>query len=329
MARDPAVIVIGQGVADFKGMYGTTLGLTERFGSDRVIDSPLSEDGMTGVALGAAMAGLRPIHTHIRMDFMLLAMNQLVNIAAKCRYMYGGRVSVPIVVRGVIGRSWGQGAQHSQGLHAMFMHVPGLRVVAPNTPYDAKGLLLAALACPDPVIFIEHRMSHFQTGHVPEDPYTLDFGRSRVLAQGSDVTLVGVSHAAVECLRARMLLAGAGIDGEVIDPVSLSPLDVQGITRSVAKTGRLVVVDSAWTACGATAEIVAAVGEALGGQTSFAYRRMGFAPVVCPTSKPLERHFYPTPRTIAQAAHELVRGGTAWEPDDVPSHEVIEFRGPF
>ncbi|TMJ08413.1 MAG: alpha-ketoacid dehydrogenase subunit beta, partial [Bacillati bacterium ANGP1] len=141
MARDPSVIVLGIGVDDFKAVYGTTRGLLEKFGPERVFDTPLSEDGMTGVAIGAAMAGLRPIHVHIRMDFVMLAMNQIVNIAAKARYMYGGTVSVPIVVRSVIGRSWGQGAQHSQALQALFMHVPGLRVVAPSTPYDAKGCL--------------------------------------------------------------------------------------------------------------------------------------------------------------------------------------------
>jgi pyruvate/2-oxoglutarate/acetoin dehydrogenase E1 component len=137
MARDPSVLVMGQGIDDFKGMYGTTRGLAERFGAERAFDTPLAEEGMTGVAIGLALAGMRPIHTHIRMDFMLLAMNQIVNIAAKARYMYGGSVSVPLVIRGVIGRSWGQGAQHSQGLHALFAHIPGLRVVAPTTPYDA------------------------------------------------------------------------------------------------------------------------------------------------------------------------------------------------
>src|SRR5947208_7402484 len=145
MARDPSVIVLGIGVDDFKAVYGTTRGLLEKFGPERVFDTPLSEDGMTGVAIGAAMAGLRPIHVHIRMDFLTLAMNQIVNIAAKARYMYGGSVSVPLVIRAIIGRSWGQGPQHSQALHALFMHVPGLKIVAPATPYDAKGALIQAI----------------------------------------------------------------------------------------------------------------------------------------------------------------------------------------
>ncbi len=305
MERDPRVIVMGQGVDDFKGFYGTTLGLAERFGSQRVFDLPLSEEGTMGIAVGAALAGLRPIHTHIRMDFLLLAMNQLVNIAAKSHYMYGGRVSVPLVVRTVIGRSWGQGAQHSQGLHALFMHIPGLRVVAPTTPYDAKGLLIQSLRDDNPVVFIEHRLLHGQQGYVPAESYTVPFGQARVLAPGDDVTLVGVSHAVVECLRARQALAEAGIAAEVIDPVSLSPLDVPTIAASVSRTGRLVVVDSSWTFCGASAEIVTAVAEALG--TGFSFRRLGFAPVVCPTTKALENLYYPTPQTIAAAAHDLVR----------------------
>src|SRR5579862_636979 len=229
MARNPRVLVFGIGVDDFKGTYGTTKGLVEKFGAARCFDTPLSEDGMTGVAIGMALAGLRPIHVHIRMDFLLLAMNQLINIAAKARYMYGGQVSVPIIERSVIGRSWGQGAQHSQALHALFMHCPGLRVVAPTTPYDAKGLLLQSLRTNDPVMFIEHRILHYQKGPVPQDDYTVPFGKARILATGSDVTLVGVSYATVECLRARAMLKEAGIEAEVIDCVSLSPLDTKTI----------------------------------------------------------------------------------------------------
>src|SRR5438552_9420917 len=211
MARDSSVILLGIGVDDFKGTWGTTKDLHLKFGSDRVFDTPIAEDGMTGVAIGAALAGLRPIHVHIRMDFLLLAMNQLVNIAAKSRYMYGGQVSVPIVVRSVIGRSWGQGAQHSQGLHSYFAHVPGLKIVAPSTPYDAKGCLIASIRDNDPVMFVEHRMIHFQKGHVPQDLYTVPFGKARVLTEGTDVTLVGISYMAVECLRAQKYLSEIGI----------------------------------------------------------------------------------------------------------------------
>src|SRR5256884_411405 len=182
MTRDPEVIIFGIGVDDFKGTWGTTKDLHLKFGRDRVFDTPLAEDGMTGVAIGAALAGLRPIHVHIRMDFLLLAMNQLVNIAAKSRYMYGGQVALPLVVRSMIGKSWGQGAQHSQGLYSFFMHVPGLKVVAPATPYDAKGCLVAAVRDDNPVLYVEHRLLHFQHGPVPEGSYAVTPGKARITA---------------------------------------------------------------------------------------------------------------------------------------------------
>ena len=171
------MVLFGLDVDDPKAIQGTTRGLAEKYGPGRVFGTPLSEDAMTGVAVGMALAGLRPIHVHIRMDFLMLAMNQLVNVAAKCRYMYGGRASVPMVVRSMIGKSWGQGAQHSQGLYSFFMHVPGLKVVAPSTPYDAKGCLIAAIRDDDPVLYVEHRMLHFQSGPVPEGAYTVAAGQ--------------------------------------------------------------------------------------------------------------------------------------------------------
>lgn len=330
MERDPSVMVMGIGVDDFRGIWGTTKGLHEKFGRERVFDTPLSEDAMTGVAIGAALAGMKPIHVHIRMDFMLLAMNQLVNIAAKMSSMFGGAVSVPIVVRTIIGRSWGQGAQHSQGLHSLFMHTPGLKVVAPSTPYDAKGCLIESIRDPNPVIFVEQRMLHFMKGHVPEELYTVPFGKARVLRPGTDVTLVGISHMAMECLRAARHLTEIGINAEVIDPVSLAPLDIETIAESVRKTGRLLVADTAWTNCGATAEIATQVAERLQRDRSIQIARMGFAPVVCPPAKSLEKLFYPTPQTIAQKAYELVYGNERmWVPSGEVSPEMVEFKGPF
>src|SRR5439155_15124571 len=211
---------------DPKAIQGTTRGLLEQYGPERVFGTPLSEDAMTGAAIGMALAGLRPIHVHIRMDFLMLAMNQLVNVAAKSRFMFGGQVAVPLVVRTMIGRSWGQGAQHSQGLHSFFMHVPGLKVVAPATPQDAKGCLIAAIRDDNPVLYVEHRLLHFQNGPVPADAYTVKPGKSRVTATGDDITLVGISYMQVECLRARHYLEDVGIHAEVIDPIWLSPLDI-------------------------------------------------------------------------------------------------------
>lgn len=328
MDRDPSVIVLGLGVDDPKAIYGTTRGLAAKFGTDRVFNTPLSEEGMTGVAIGAALAGLRPIHVHIRMDFLLLAMNQLINIAAKSRYMYGGSVSVPIVVRSIIGKSWGQGAQHSQGLYPFFMHVPGLKVVAPSTPYDAKGALIQSIRDDNPVMFVEHRLLHHLKGPVPESPYAVRLGKARVLAEGSDVTVVGISYMAVEALRARAHLAPVGITAEVIDPVSLSPLDIDTVEASVRKTGRLLVIDCGWTTCGAGGEIVARVLERLQDDREMRFRRLGFEPVVCPTTKPLEDLFYPNARSIASAAYALVRN-KPWVPDDDGVPVFVEFKGPF
>lgn len=330
MARDSSIVVFGEGAQDPVITYGTTGGLQSKFGQDRVFDTPLAEDGMTGAAIGMALAGLRPIHFHQRVDFLLLAMNQLINIAAKSRYMYGGAVSVPIVVRAVIGRSWGQGAQHSQGLHSMFMHVPGLRVFAPTTPHDAKGAITQAIRDDNPVVFIEHRMLHRLKGHVPPTSYTVPFGKVRVLAEGSDITLVGISYMAVECARARHLLLAAGVDAEVIDPVSLSPLDIDTIVASVSKTGHLLVADNAWLPCGAAAEIITQVTERLQNTRGLRIGRVGFAPVPCPTTKNLENLFYPDSRSIAIASFRLVRGTTTdWSPEVAEAPEVLEFRGPF
>jgi pyruvate/2-oxoglutarate/acetoin dehydrogenase E1 component len=330
MARDGTVVIFGLDVDDPKAIQGTTRGLLEKYGPQRVFGTPLSEDAMTGVAIGMALAGLRPIHVHIRMDFMLLAMNQLVNIAAKSRYMYGGQVHVPMVVRSMIGKSWGQGAQHSQGLHSLFMHIPGLKVVAPANPYDAKGCLIQAIRDGDPVIYVEHRILHFQKGAVPESEYTVSAGKARVLAQGEDITLVGISYMVLECLRARDYLSSAGIDAEVIDPVWLSPLDIDTIVKSARKTGRLCVVDNGWTACGAGAEIVSQVIERLQHDRHVAVQRLGYAPVTCPPTPVLEELYYPNARTIASSAYDLVRGGkNAWLPQERKDLTEFEFRGPF
>lgn len=330
MRRDPRVVLFGLDVDDPKAILGTTRGLVEEFGGQRVFGTPLSEDAMTGVAIGMAFAGLRPIHVHIRMDFLMLAMNQLINIAAKAHYMYGGQQHVPLVVRSSIGKSWGQGAQHSQGLHSLFMHVPGLKVVAPSTPYDAKGALLAAIRDDNPVMFVEHRILYYQKGAVPEGDYVVKPGRARIAIPGRDVTVVGISHMQVECLRAHSYLESAGVSAEIIDPIWLSPLDVDTIADSAARTGRLLVVDNGWNTCGASAEIVAAVTERMQGRREFRVTRMGFAQVPCPTTPSLEALFYPNPRTIAAQAADLVAGKKqGWLPEERTDLKDIEFKGPF
>lgn len=330
MERDASVILFGLDVDDPKAIQGTTKGLLEKYGSERVFGTPLSEDAMSGVAIGAALAGLRPIHVHIRMDFLMLAMNQLVNVAAKSSYMFGGRVKVPLVVRSMIGKSWGQGAQHSQALYSFFMHVPGLKVVAPTTPYDAKGCLAAAIRDDNPVMYVEHRILHFQKGPVPEAPYTVAPGKARIAVPGKDVTLVGISYMQLECLRAQRYLEEVGIEAEVIDPIWLSPLDIDTIVASVRKTGRLVVADNAWLTCGASSEIITQVLERMQGEREVRVHRIGFAPTTCPTTPSLEMEFYPSARGIASACHRMVRGNEpAWMPAERADLKDIEFKGPF
>lgn len=330
MARDESVILYGLGVDDPKAIQGTTRGLAEKYGPERVFDTPLSEDAMTGVGVGMAWAGLRPIHVHIRMDFILLAANQLINMASKSFYMFGGKLNVPLVVRAMIGKSWGQGPQHSQALYSLFMHVPGIKIAAPTTPHDAKGCLISAIRDDNPVLYVEHRMLHFQKGPVPENEYEVPPGHARITAEGSDITLVGISFMQLECLRARYELEQVGIQAEVIDPVWLAPLDMETIIASVKKTKRLLVVDNGWTCCGAGTTIVAAVAERLSGMAGFSVKCIGFAPVPCPTTPGLEDAFYPNPSSIAAAAYGMVK------PDAeklVPArHRYLEnilFKGPF
>ena len=211
MSRDPNVYVMGLGVPDPKGIFGTTLGLEKKYGSNRVLDMPASESAMTGAAMGSALVGLRPILTHQRLDFVMYAMDQIVNHAAKWHYMFGGRAKIPLVIRLVVGRGWGQGAQHSQSLQAWFAHVPGLKVVMPATAHDAKGLLIASVEDDNPVIFIEHRWLHNISGPVPEGIYRVPLGQAKVVREGTDLTIAALSYMTLESVRAAEMLAKEGI----------------------------------------------------------------------------------------------------------------------
>lgn len=330
MAADPSVVILGQAVDDPKPTYGTTAGLTEKFGQGRAFNTPLSEEGMTGVAVGMALAGLRPVLTHIRMDFLVLGMNQLVNVASKVRWMYGGRLTCPLVIRGIIGKSWGQGPQHSQGLYPLFCHIPGLRVATPWQPDCAYVALRQALRLDEPTIFVEHRLLHRLEGPMELASLAKDADDLKVMSHSvawpdAQVTLMGISWMAEECLRAAHLLAEAGIYAEVVSPVWLSPLEDGAIRDSVRRTGRLVAVDCAWVMGGIGSEIVARFSEE-GILPAGQMRRLGFAPTACPTSPALEASYYPTPRTIAKAAMALL-GEPKWEPGKVAPE--IAFKGPF
>lgn len=306
LERDDRVFVMGQGVDDPMGMFGTTLDLHKKYGSERVFDTPLSENAMTGVAVGAAIAGLRPVYIHNRPDFLMLAMDQIVNHASKWSYMFGGHVSVPLVIRAVIGRGWGSAAQHSQSLHGLFMHVPGLKLVMPSTAYDAKGLLITSIADNNPVIFIEHRWSYKHEGHVPKELYSIPFGKGVVRRLGKDVTIVGISYMVIEALRVAAELQEKGYDLEVIDLRTLKPLDEQIILNSVKKTGRLIIVDTDWVTGGVTAEIAAMVADKGFEYLKAPIKRVGWPDVPVPASYVLEEAFYPGAEQIINAVKEIV-----------------------
>lgn len=303
---DPRVFVMGEGVDDPGGIFGTTTGLQERFGRERVFDTPLAENAMTGVAIGAAIAGMRPILVHMRVDFMLLTMDQLVNHASKWHYMFGAAVSVPLTVRAIVGRGWGSAAQHSQNLHAMFAHVPGLKVVMPSTPFDAKGLMVAAAADPNPVIIIEHRWLFNTAGHVPEEPYKVEIGKAAVTRVGKDVTIVGISQMAHMALHAAEELEAQGIDAEVIDIRSLRPLDSKTVIGSVKKTNRLVVADTGWKGYGMGAEIIARIAEESIADLKTPPVRVNTAEVPTPASHVLEEAFYPDTNDIVEAVRKTL-----------------------
>jgi len=334
LGRDPRVYLMGLGVPDPKGIFGTTAGLQEKYDPRRVFDIPTSENGMTGVAIGSAIVGMRPILTHQRADFALLAMEQMVNQAAKWHYMFGGKVSVPLVIRMVIGRGWGQGPQHSQSLHAWFAHVPGLKVVMPTTAYDAKGLLIASVEDNNPVIFLEHRWLHNVTGHVPEGHYVVPIGQAKVVREGRDVTIVSVSYMTLEALRAADMLMEDGIQAEVIDLRTISPLDLTTILESVGRTGRLVVADHASKSFGISAEVIVRVVEESPRALKAAPTRVCLPDSPTPTSPALAKHFYPRAVHIAAAVrHQCGKPVNESEliPDDSSFFDTPDksFRGPF
>jgi acetoin:2,6-dichlorophenolindophenol oxidoreductase subunit beta len=306
LALDARVFVIGQGL--WSPWYaGSSLeGLDREFGCARLVDTPVSENAVTGMAVGAALAGLRPIVFHPRMDFMLLAMDPVVNQAANWSYLFGSDNSVPLVIRAVINRGGEQGAQHSQALHAMFMHVPGLKVVMPSTPADAKGLLMAAMADPGPVLYIDDRWLYAETGEVPDEPFTVAIGEGAVRRRGSDVTLIGISWMASECLRAAGILERKGIDVEVIDLRSLKPWDKEMVAASVSRTGRAVVADGAWRTAGASAEIAAEISERCFADLIAPVVRVTLPDAPAPASRAEEQAYYPGAEQIAAAARGLL-----------------------
>lgn len=307
LAADAAVVVMGEGVDDAAGSFGTTLGLQEQFGADRVFDLPLAENGCMGLALGAALAGLRPIVVHLRADFLLLALDQLANHAAKWRYMFHARQTAPLVVRCVVGRGWGSAAQHSQPLHGVLMQFPGLKVALPATPHDAKGLLLAAIADAGPVVLLEHRWLYDDLGPVPEAAYGVPLGRAAVRRKGKDVTIAAVSLMVREALAAAEILTRTGVSAEVLDLRTVAPMDTAALVASVAKTGRLVLADTGHLRGGWAAEAAAVAAEQCLSCLKAPVARVGLPDAPTPASPVLEAAYYPGPEAIVQAVEQVVR----------------------
>jgi acetoin:2,6-dichlorophenolindophenol oxidoreductase subunit beta len=303
MERDPSIFVTGIGVDYPSGIFGSTAEAHRRFGPLRVFDAPAMENALTGIAIGAAAMGKRPVVVHSRNDFMFLAFDNLINVAAKWRYMFGGRAgSVPIVVRAVIGRGWGQGATHSQSLQAPLAHFPGLSVVMPTSPSDAKGLTIAALQHDAPVIILEHRALYSLSGNVSEDFVATPIGKARRARDGRHITIVATSFMTVEALHAADELASHGCEADVIDLRSIRPLDEDTILESVKKTGHLIVADTSWELCGVVSEVAALTAEKAWSYLKAPVRRIALANCPAPVSASLEAAFYPKASTIARAA---------------------------
>ena len=292
LVLDDRVFVMGQGVDDPSGMFGATRDLQKEFGPKRVFDTPLAETALTGVAVGAALGGMRPVYFHNRPDFLLLAMDQLVNHASKWHFMFGGAVNVSLVVWACIGRGWGSAAQHSQALQGLFFHVPGLKLIMPSTCFDAKGLMLSAIKDNNPVLILDHRFNFKQNGIVPEEMYTVPIGRGIVRRRGKNVTVVAISHLVADAFYAAQELAEQGIDVELIDPRTLRPLDETLILDSVSKTGRLVIADTGWKTGGVTAEIAAIVAEKAFSFLKAPIERVASPDVPTPAGYTLEGAFY-------------------------------------
>jgi acetoin:2,6-dichlorophenolindophenol oxidoreductase subunit beta len=334
LAADPRTYVIGLGVPGPTGVFGTTKGLQEQFGEDRVLDMPSSENAMTGIALGTSLLGRRPILVHMRVDFAVLSMEPLVNQIAKWHYMYGGHMTAPVTVRMIVGRGWGQGPQHSQSLQSWLAHIPGLKVVMPTSPHDVKGMLIEASRDDAPVIIFEHRWLYGVTGDVPAEMYSVPLDKASVVRQGKDVTLAATSYMTLESLRAAEILASIGIDAEVIDLRALTPIDLPTLSHSIEKTGRLVVSDIGHSSFGVCAEVLAAVTETCFAHLKSAPRRVTIPHAPTPTTPALADHYYPRAMDIAREAAMMLGAADRLPPDAVDGRRWKDvpdpsFTGPY
>ena len=333
MKIDKSVICYGLGVTDPKGVFGTTLNLEDKFGSDRVFDMPTSENALTGIAIGASLNGIKPLVTHQRLDFFLLAMDQLVNSASKYYYMFGSQISVPITIRLIVGRGWGQGPTHSQNLQSWFAHIPGIKVIMPSSAKDAKGLLLSAIFDPNPTIFLEHRWLHHTEGKVPKGVYKTPIGSAKILKKGSDLTIISMSYMTLEAIKACDYLEKNGVFCELVDLRTISPLDWSTVFKSVKKTGRLLVLDTGFSTCSVASEIVSKVTINLYDKLKAAPDKLAMPDVPEPTSHALTKNFYNTDKQIVEKVNSILgckvrlkNNISKMEYHDVPNKF---YKGPF
>ncbi len=340
LAANPRTYIMGEGVCDPKGIFGTTSGLLERFGPERVVEMPIAENGLTGIAIGSALMGRRPLMVHQRADFALLALEQIFNNAAKIAFLTRSAHRVPLTIRMIIGRGWGQGPEHSQTLDAVFAHIPGLKLALPSTPYEAKGMLISAMEDDGPVILLEHRWSHHVTGHVPQEDYRVSLSGPVQTRHGQDLTIVASSYNMLEAHEAADAMALAGISADVFDLRVPRPLVLDPILQSVRKTGRLLVVDLGWKLFGIGAEVVAQTVESCLHSLKAPPRRLGLPDYPTPSSQSLAAAYYPNSTGIVreaatmlpeaqarlEAAAQAVAKRRAERPVDQP---YPGFRGPF
>jgi pyruvate/2-oxoglutarate/acetoin dehydrogenase E1 component len=308
MERDQTVFLIGEDVGRYGGAFGVSFGMLDQFGPERVIDTPITELGIAGAATGAALIGMRPIAEIMFMDFTTLASEQLVNQAAKLRFMFGGKATVPLVLRTPAGSGTGAASHHSQSLENWFVHIPGLKVVMPSTPYDVKGLLIASIRDNNPVVFVEHKLLYKVKGPVPQEPYTIPLGVAEVKRQGSHLTILATSIMVQRSLQAAVLLAEEGIKVEVVDPRTLKPLDLPAIVASVKKTGRVLIVHEAARTGGFGAELAAELAES----DAFGYLdapivRLAGRDIPIPYNRNLEKHSVPQVEDIVEKARQIVQ----------------------
>ncbi len=306
MRRDPSLMLIGEDIGRYGGIFGVTKGLLDKFGPQRVRSTPISESAIIGSALGAAMTGIRTVAELMYVDFTTCAMDQIVNQVAKMHYMSGGKLRIPLVIRTHGGGGRGNAAQHSQNLEAWFLHVPGLKIAMPSTPADAKGLLTTAIRDDNPVLFIEHKLLYATKGKVPEGEHLVPFGQADVKRAGTDVTIVTISHMVLKALRAAERLAGEGIDAEVVDLRTLAPLDLESVLRSVRKTNRIVIAHEACRRGGFGGELAAEIQEQAFDHLDAPIERVGALDVPIPYSKPLEEAVIPDEARIIAAVKKVL-----------------------